>query len=389
MGAKLRMASSAVTIGAARLNDRLRPPHPQGPDDIPADGTSLRTEWLTNVLCARVPGAAVVSWHSPGGSSGTSERAALRVAYNDTGVAAGLPTELYTKSTKSFSQRLLLTGADVLSGETHFYLDYRPSVEMEAPWGYWGGADPTTGRSMVIIEDIAATKGARFIDATEPLTRAQVADVLSNMAAYHGVWWDSPELAKLKTPNDHFRNVADMIDMGGRCEVGMTRCQDVYPRELIGQADRLWEGTQRSLKLLTEGTPTLLHGDSHVGQMYVTSEGRMGITDWQATLQGNWAYDFAYFVSSSCEPADRRAWEDGLLEDYLEQLEAAGGKPPSFDEAKLAYRRSLFYPYSAWAFTIGRAWFQPQMQTVPVCRAIIHRMAHAIHENDAFEALGI
>lgn len=209
------------------------------------------------------------------------------------------------------------------------------------------------------------------------------------MAAYHGVWWDSSKLAQLKTPTDHFDNVANLIDMGGRCEAGMKRCEDVYPPALVGQAARLWAGTRQSLDLLTSGTPTLLHGDSHVGQMYVTGDGQMGITDWQAVMQGNWAYDVAYFISSACEPADRRAWEDDLLKEYLDKLGAAGGEPPSFDEAKLAYRRSLFYPYSAWAFTIGRTWYLPEMQTVPVCRAIIHRMAYAIHENDSFEALGI
>ncbi|KQY58209.1 hypothetical protein ASD11_00625 [Aeromicrobium sp. Root495] len=389
MNAKLKLAGSALTVGAATLRDRVSPPTPRTASDIPANGVSLNREWLTAVLCADVPGAEVTSWTSPGGSSGTSERAALRVEYNAAGQAAGLPTILYTKSTSSFSQRLLLGGADVLHGETHFYMDYRPDLKMEAPSGYWGGADRRTGRSLVIMDDIAVSKGARFIDATEPLTRAQVEDVLANMAVYHGAWWDSPALAKLKTANDHFHNVADMIDMGGRCAVGMTRSEDVHPPELLGQAARLWEGTEKSLQLLTDATPTLLHGDSHVGQMYVTDDGRMGITDWQATLRGSWTYDFAYFVSSACEPEDRRAWEDDLLKDYLEKLEAAGGQAPTFEEAKLAYRRSLFYPYSAWAFTIGRAWYQPQMQTVPVCRAILHRMSHAIHENDSFEALGI
>ena len=183
-----------------------------------------------------------------------------------------------------------------------------------------------------------------------------VEDILRNMAAYHGTWWEAPELAVLTSPTDHYNNVSRFLDFEGRCAVGMERAKSVIPKRLYGQADRLWEGTQKGLEIATDVLPrTLLHGDSHAGQTYITGDGRMGLTDWQATLQGGWSYDFAYFVGSACEQQDRRAWDKELLELYLEALDAAGGKAPPFDEAWLRYRQSLFYPYSAWAFTIGTA----------------------------------
>ena len=49
----------------------------------------------------------------------------------------------------------------------------------------------------------------------------------------------------------------------------------------------------------------------------------------------------------------------------------------------------LFYPYSAWAFTIGRAWYQPKMQPDEYSLAIIHRLSNAINDLDSFAALGI
>lgn len=390
MRSKSWLARRALVVGGCMAAERVRPPQPRARTDVPRNGIDLTEEWLTAVLCAGHPDARVASFHSPGGHSGTSTRAALRVRYNPAGTEVGLPTELYTKTTASYSQRLLLGGADVLSGETHFFMTFRPRVAMEAPRGYWGGVDERSWRSMILMEDIAATKGARFIEPTTPLTRAQVEDMLGNMAAYHGAWWSDPSLGVLKTAHDHFRNVSSFIDMGGRCAVGMERAKSMIPARLYGQAARMWRGTERGLEMATTQLPrTLLHGDSHVGQTYITAEGRMGLTDWQATLQGGWAYDFAYFVGSACEPEDRRLWERELLEVYLGKLADAGAPAPGFDDAWLAYRQQLFYPYSAWAFTIGRAFYQPRMQPEDICLAIIHRLATAIDDLDSFGALGI
>jgi hypothetical protein len=287
MGKKLWLARRAVTVGAHLAGEKVLTSDPRTAADVPRNGVTLTPEWLSEVLCAETPGARVVSWHSPGGSSGTSERAALRVEYNEAGRAAGLPTQLFTKSTNAFSQRLLLGATDCVHGETYFYLDYRPKIDMEAANGYWGGVHDASWRSMILMEDIAATRSAHFVNATDRLTHDQVRYALSNLAAMHGTWWNSADLAHLKTPIDHYHNVADFVDMGARAQVGLTRAQQVIPKSLHSEADRLWAGTQASLQLLTEQTPTLLHGDSHVGQTYVTGDGRMGWTDWQTIQRGN------------------------------------------------------------------------------------------------------
>jgi len=181
-----------------------------------------------------------------------------------------------------------------------------------------------------------------------------------------------------------------VLDMGARCAVGMERARSVIPAALYGRADRMWKGTQKGLDICTNVLPrTLLHGDSHAGQTYVTADERMGLTDWQATMQGGWSYDVAYFIGSACEPDDRREWETELIAFYLDELATAGGKAPDFDEAFLRYRQSLFYPYSAWAFTIGRAFYQPRMQPDHISLAIIERLSTAIDDLDSLAAVGV
>lgn len=387
---RLWVTGRALVVGANVLSEKVRKPRARSAADVPGTAAEITAEWLTSVLCRAVPGARVLAFTTPGGSSGTSERVALRVTYNDAGREAGLPEHLFAKLSASFTQRLLLGSVDVTSGETHFFMRFRPKVEMEAPLGYWGAADDRSWKSIVIMEDIAHNKGATFSDPTTQVSRTQIEDLVQNMARYHGAMWEDPDLAVLKTPADHANNVNSFISMGERCAVGMERAKSVIAPGVYGQADRLWKGTLRSLALNTDTHPrTLLHGDSHIGQTYITADGRMGLTDWQATMQGGWGYDFAYLVGSACEPDDRRAWDRELLELYLERLGEHGGKPPSFDDAWLIYRQQLFYPYSAWAFTIGRAFYQPKMQPDERSLAILKRLSAAIDDNKSFDAIGL
>jgi hypothetical protein len=283
----------------------------------------------------------------------------------------------------------VLGGAHMLHGETQFYTRFRQKITMEAPLGYWGGVEERSWRSMILMEDIAQTRGATFIEPTTPLTRGQVEDIIGNLAAYHGAMWNDPELRIVKTPNDHYRNVAAFVDMGKRCAVGIEKAKDVVPASVRGQAARLWEGTRRQLEILSTQTPTLLHGDTHVGQAYVTGDGRMGLSDWQSIIAGGWGYDFGYFVGSACDPEDRRAWERALLELYLEKLDAAGGQAPGFDDAWLTYRQNVCYACTAWSFAYGRAFYQPEMQPDATCREVIRRLATAVHDLNTFDALGV
>ncbi|WP_328400665.1 phosphotransferase [Nocardia sp. NBC_00403] len=390
MNHKLWLLGRVATVGGHVLLEKITRPKARSADDVPISGDAITVDWLTAVLCRDFPDAEVLSFSTSNGSHGTSTRVAIRVDYNEAGQQAGLPTELFAKTTTSLSQRILLGGAKMIDGETHFFMDLRPEVEMEAPIGYWGAFDPSSWRSIALMEDIAATRGAVFIEPNAPIARDQIEDLVRNLARLHGTFWKHPSIAVLKTPNDMLDAVRSAIDMKKRCEVGMERAKEVIPATLYGQSDRLWAGVERALDMATKDmAPTLLHGDPHIGQTYVTSDGRMGYADWQVVMQGGWAHDFAYTVNSGCEPEDRRAWDRELLEVYLDELGRAGGEVPSFDDAWLAYRQQSMFAYAAWAFTIGRAAYQPKMQTDETCLTLLKRIATALDDHDSLGALGI
>ena len=390
MNAKLKLAGRATVVGAISVFERFRTPTVTHRDQVPISGAHVTPEWMTSVLCRDTPGATVVAVDFPGGSSGTSERVAIRVTYNEAGTAAGLPRQVFTKATKSFRQRLMLGGAGVLHGETRFYTGLRDKSTLEAPRGYWGRVDPVSWRSIAVMEDIAATKGAKFWEPTNAFTREQITDLVGELARLHAPLWGDPGIVDLNTPADYIANTSKFLDIRKRCEVGMRRAREVMPPALLGQHDRLFEATVRSMDIAAYHMPrTLLHGDCHAGQTYVTDTGKMGIGDWQVIQQGGWAFDFAYLVNSGCEPDDRRQWQDSLVQEYITTLRRLGGPVISFDDAMLAYRQQSFWPYTAWAFTIGRAPYQPKMQPVDFCRAIVRRTAAAIDDLDSFAAVGV
>ncbi|HSA49713.1 MAG TPA: aminoglycoside phosphotransferase family protein [Yinghuangia sp.] len=391
-GPAFDMAKGVVRYGGHCLRERIASPRMSGAADVPVSGRQITREWLTAVLCGGQPGAAVESFRVEDATSGTSTRLRLHLAYNEAGRQAGLPEVLFAKTTAKFTQRMMLGLGNTLAREPGFFAHLRNNVDIEAPRGYHGAADQASGRSIVLMEDLVATKGATFCTPRTTVTRPQIEDLVANMATWHARYWDAPELTAhaswLVMPSVHFRTLDRLIQLRKRAEVGAARAESVIPATLLGTSfDRLYRAFEASAHLADEGPLTVLHGDGHIGNTYVTSEGRMGFTDWQITMKGSWAFDYTYTVTAALAVEDRREWEKDLLGFYLDELSAAGVKAPDFDVAWLAYRRQTFYPYLIWLYTIGRGALQPEMQPSDTCLAIIERTANAVVDLGSLDAI--
>jgi len=81
-----------------------------------------------------------------------------------------------------------------MHGESGFFNHVRPQIEIEAPHGYFAAVDPRSWRSVTVMEDVAATKGATFWSTTTKIDRGRIEDLLANMAVWHGAFWDKPAL---------------------------------------------------------------------------------------------------------------------------------------------------------------------------------------------------
>lgn len=393
MQEKGKAAVLTARIMGHHVRDRLsRSARTARVGEVPTSPSALTPAWLTAALCTDHPGAEVTSVEELGGSDGTSSRRSLVVAYNEAGQEAGLPTHLFTKSTTTLTTRIVCGLCHLLANESGFYNRIRPELDMSAPHGYHAVYDERSFRSLFIMEDVAATRGATFGSPVDRvLDRAQAEDMVSQLAVYHGRFWDSPRLTNdftwLLTASTWHTKMNNMINTARMFRNGIPRAESVIPSELLARRDELWPALFRSVELHARSPQTLVHADVHAGNWFVTGEGRMGLYDWQCTVRGNWALDFAYALMSGLDIESRRAWETDLLHLYLDELKSNGGKAPGFDEAWLHYRQQVFHGLFAWVGTIGAGRMQPEMQPRDICLANIERITQAVVDLESLDAL--
>lgn len=359
-------------------------------DAIPPTASKLTTEWLTAVLCTEHPQAKVISFELGGGSDGTSSRRQLRVSYNAAGQAAGLPRALYTKTTPDVKTRTTLGPTGALANEVEFYRKLWPHLNIETPKAYFADYDPRSYRSMIVLEDVAVSKGAQFCDPSVYVTCEMAEDMVRLLAKLHAKWWGSAEIARmswLHTRAEFQARASKALDWEDRVRVGLERAAGAVPAELAAQRDRFIPALRRSLELNVEPPITVLHADVHVGNWYRKADGRMGLCDWQVMVKGQWAADVSYTLASALSTENRRAWERGLIAAYLDQLAQAGVAAPHSDAAWDAYSLQPVRPFLTWLFTIGAATWQPDMQPREICLANLQRMAQQILDFDALNRL--
>lgn len=325
-----------------------------------------------------------------GGSEGTTTRRTLAIAYDDN--AAELPERVFAKCTPGVAQRLMLGLGGLIHSEPAFYAHVRPHLPIEAPVGYHGAVDGRSWHSVVLLQDVVHTRGAKFWTPPAALSRGETEDLLGSLATWHGVLWESPLLGQwswLRTPERQMGIIDSLISLADRRRAGVQRAGSAIPARLRPRQADLFEGLRRSMRRASLGPRTYLHGDLHVANTYVTQDGRVGVCDWQVGLQGCWAHDLAYLLATALDTEDRRRWEQDLLALYLDGLGAAGGRAPDRESAWLAYRQALLYPYFAWVYTLGRARLQPAFQPEAVSLTMIERIAAAIDDLDALSAVGL
>ena len=388
-----RLGTSMARVGLYKSLEKYIEPRATHYRDVPTSPATFTAEWLTEVMCRDVPNASVEAFELGRGSSGATDRQALTLRYNDAGIKAGLPSAVFCKYSNSVQQRLWLGNSGLMQHEVAFYREMRAEMNIETPQSYHVAYHPRGWQSAVILEDLDATKGATFCAPSTPMTKEMICDLLGELAIFHGHYWNDPRLDKqftwLPTPLQLFTRFCETFSFHDQVFVGLQRAGHMVPDALKGRNERLWKAYGQSCAQSDHHPPrTLLHGDPHVGNTYITAAGKMGLNDWQVCMKGNWAWDFAYLLLTALPIEDRRNWERDLLTYYVERLKEHGGQPGSFDELWLDYRRHTLHALMGWLVTIGAGGVQPkQMQVDQVSLAVIERAAVAMVDLESIEAL--
>ena len=390
MGRSTNTALAALKISGRVAYERLARPKARLFDDVPCTPYAVTAEWLTAVLCNKIPGAIVTRVDVKPASAGTHERHQLKVSYNEPGQRAGLPTSIFTKSLPSIVTRMIGGFNGTARAEGNFYTQIRPQLEIEAPLCYHSAYDKRTFAAIHLLEDMVATKSASFCNHKTDVTRAMADDMIDLLASLHGRFYGDPTLAEryrwLAGYSRWFTIGAEKMGTEYYTRKAFDAAAHVIPASVMARRAEVWPATMRALALHDSEPQGLLHSDVHIGNWYRTGAGLMGLCDWQCLSRGHWTRDFSYAVTASLTPDNRRKWERELLARYIERFADKTGVKPDFDLSFLRYRQQIVHALAMWTITLCHSPLLPNMQPEDTTVTMIERMTTAMDDLDALDS---
>ena len=336
----------------------------------------LTPAWLSTALGPRFPGIEVARVHPGPVVSRVSTNARFCIECRD-GVPPGLPPDLCVKGYFADCSEDAATSRTAGVPEALFYRHLARASGVRTLASFFADVDPGTQHGIVITGDVAA-RGATFLDALSSYGADQVAQSLEQYAILHGrTWgrggsrepWLAPRL-KATMRARGLREISGNFDgpIGARVPVHMRDAEC-----LLGVVSRLAE------RLETAEPRCLLHGDAHVGNLYLDAARRPNLVDWQLVQSGPWYLDVGYHIGCTLNPEERRRAEPDLLAHYLDRLRFETPDVPSWDGARRSIGAGLVYGFFLWAITLKVA--------PPITAAMLERLGCAVADHEAYDSV--
>lgn len=345
---------------------------------IPQGWDEISPGWMTSALAQHFPGAEVDDVRVALRDDGTNRRARLALSY----AAGSGPATVFAKAVDP-------EHADLVALTSGLYHEPRlfssgVALPLDHPTVYTALIDEDRRDFLMIMEDVVA-RGADPRDSTRPMSVEQVAAGVRGLARLHSEYW-----GERLTGNPALGWVEPFVAFEGLeyapLHIAHERLGDTVPAEVLAL-----DGTAlfvdvwaRYIGTLMSSTPTLLHGDPHIGNTYVLPDDTVGFLDWQMVRRGSFSLDLGYFLQGALTIEQRRSAERDLLAEYRDALRLPAEELPSADDLWLRYRASVAHGLAIWMATLsgGDAW-----QRADICLAFAQRYAAAFVDLDTREAL--
>jgi len=261
--------------------------------------------------------------------------------------------------------------------EAMFYRDVVGSTGVRTLRPVHAEVDPVTGRNVVLTEDVVG-QGAVFLDALSAYSADQAAQSLEQLAVLHASTWLHPsyrDVAWLTPRFDRYTVARGVADIQGNFDGPI----GALVPERVRDARRLYAAYKKVAAGAATAAPwAVIHGDPHVGNVFLDGAGRPSFVDWQLVQRGPWPLDVGYHVASSLSVEDRRRYEGDLVRHYLDCL-AARGVDVQCADVWGALRTGLLHGFYLWGITLK---VRPAITT-----ELLGRLGTAVDDHDAFRAV--
>jgi hypothetical protein len=350
-------------------------PVASSPTKIPAAVDELTPPWFSEVLDADVSAVEVVDAHS-----GTTGRVLVRLEADD-----AVPDTLFVKLQPfAADQREFLRAVGLGVAEARLYAAVGDDLPVRAPEVWHSAYAEADGSFIMVLEDLTAT-GCRFPKPGDDDVLEVAESLVDELAVLHAAYWGR-ELPWLGV---HALTAGGGVRAENRMAQGTALVQmalDQFAAELppaFRELGELYVERYREIgSLWNEGERTLIHGDDHIGNLFVDDH-RTGFYDWAVASRHPGMRDVAYFLCNSVPTEVRRAEEDRLLARYRDGLAAAGR---SLDAAVAQDQYRLFSVYS-WISAVTTAAMGSKWQPAHVGREATLRTTQAIIDLDVLDLL--
>jgi len=310
---------------------------------LPLDVADLTPEWFGDVLERDITGVELLDR-----SSGTTGRAQVALTGDP-----GAPKTVFVKLAPfDERQREFVTSVGMGVAEARFYRDLAAEIPVRVP-GVWF-AQTEGERYVMVLEDLVAS-GCRFPHPKDADIAWRARDIVEQLAALHARFWESPRF-------DGDGDLAWLAPKGtGAAGGGATFVKmavdavgDRMPDEFHRLADIYLARNDDIVALWNSGPRTLVHGDPHMGNLFVdTADGdRTGFLDWAMIGRSPGLRDVAYVLCNSVPAEVRAVDERGLVDRYCELL-AGEGVDLDAGEAFDQYRLFAVYSWVSATSTAG------------------------------------
>ena len=346
---------------------------------IPIEVDDLTAEWLSFALQTHAPSATVDEVEVLQRSSGTTGRARLGLRSDDRRV----PPSVFVKLAPFTAERRALVDMVGMGvSEARFYRELASSLPVRTP-AVWHAEHDPDGRYVMVLEDLVAA-GATQPTQEEADAAAFAEAVMDAFAALHAEFHASPrfapgrDLAWIEARGRGYGGGA-ALDFMRHAVATIGEGQPPVFHEL---AELYLANGDRVAALLAAGTPTLIHGDSHIGNM-LRLDGEPILLDWAMVSAAPGIRDVAYFVGNSVPSEVRREREEDLVRRYVAGLSARGVEV-GFDDAWNGYRLHMI---TGWIAAVSTAGMGDALQPLEVGLRATERSNLAIDDLDVIPLL--
>ncbi|MAC57854.1 MAG: hypothetical protein CMH85_06180 [Novosphingobium sp.] len=341
---------------------------------LPVEIGDITPAWLSAALGSPVSAAKVVDVNN---GTCTKIRIALETDDPDT------PETVILKGGFEPHSRMM----DYMhANEVHAYADVAPHSPLRQPRTWFAGFDADAKQGIVIMEDLVA-RGVTFLHPQQPRPPEEVARRLEMLAKHHAMTLGRPEDM---APDGRFAWAGDLID--GFYRYGETILTPPVWEGFVNSARGAAASTRfhgldwflntlGKLSRFGKAVPrALLHGDTHLGNLYIDTDGEPGFFDSQPHL-GPVMAEVAYHVTGALDMADRRIHERDLVAHYRTALEGEGHTLPPLEDLMRQYAAFLAFGYAI--FLVNASDFQPEA----INTAYTARFSSAMLDNDTLGVL--